>query len=121
FYRVDNTQTREIGGTGLGLYLCRKLTEAMGGQIWAESLFQQGSTFYVRFPRLDHLEAKELIEQKDTSQPQAIIPIGKSKVPLADNPQPTAAPTPPVAAPAPTPPPQTPPQAPAPVQAQAPQ
>ncbi len=72
FYRVDNTETREIGGTGLGLYLSRKLTEAMGGKIWAESTYQQGSTFYVRFPRVDHVEAKRLIEQPtvQTTTPQ---------------------------------------------------
>lgn len=63
FYRVDNSATREIGGTGLGLYLCRKLTEAMKGKIWAESEYQRGSTFFVQLPRIDHVEAKELIEQ----------------------------------------------------------
>src|SRR5690606_3878909 len=37
FYRVDNSDTREIGGTGLGLYLSRRLAEAMEGRMWAES------------------------------------------------------------------------------------
>lgn len=62
FYRVDNSDTREIGGTGLGLYLCRRLTEAMDGRIWVESEYKRGSTFYVEFPRLDHEEATRLIE-----------------------------------------------------------
>lgn len=62
FYRVDNSQTREIGGTGLGLYLCRRLTEAMNGRIWMDSEFQKGSTFYVELPRIDHEEATRLIE-----------------------------------------------------------
>lgn len=65
FYRVDNTETREIGGTGLGLYLCRKLTEAMKGKIWAESEYQRGSTFFVQLPRVDPVEAKQLIEQSE--------------------------------------------------------
>ena len=34
FYRVDNSETREIGGTGLGLYLIKKLTTSMGGDSW---------------------------------------------------------------------------------------
>ncbi|QQS21483.1 PAS domain-containing protein [Candidatus Saccharibacteria bacterium] len=63
FYRVDNSDTREIGGTGLGLYLCRKLTETMGGRIWIESEYKKGSTFFVELPRLDHDEAQRLIEQ----------------------------------------------------------
>lgn len=63
FYRVDNTDTREIGGTGLGLYLCRRLAETMGGRIWVESEYKKGSTFFVELPRIDHDEATRLIEQ----------------------------------------------------------
>jgi PAS domain S-box-containing protein len=63
FYRVDNSATREIGGTGLGLYLCRRLAEVMGGRIWVESKFKQGSTFFLEVPRIDHQEATRLIEQ----------------------------------------------------------
>ena len=63
FYRVDNSDTREIGGTGLGLYLCRRLAESMGGRIWVESEYKKGSTFFVELPRIDHDEATRLIEQ----------------------------------------------------------
>lgn len=63
FYRVDNSETREIGGTGLGLYLCRRLVETMNGRIWAESEYKQGSTFFVELPRTDPEEANKLIEQ----------------------------------------------------------
>ena len=52
FYRADNSDTREIGGTGLGLYLTKSRVEAMGGKIWVESGFGEGSTFYVSLPRL---------------------------------------------------------------------
>jgi PAS domain S-box-containing protein len=62
FYRVDNSDTREIGGTGLGLYLCRKLIEAMGGRIWVDSEYKKGSTFSVELPRISHQEANRLIE-----------------------------------------------------------
>lgn len=52
FYRADNSQTRTEGGTGLGLYLVKQRTEAMGGKVWAESAFGEGSTFYVSLPRI---------------------------------------------------------------------
>lgn len=52
FYRSDNSQTRTIGGTGLGLYLVKLRTEAMGGKVWVESSFGDGSTFYVSLPRI---------------------------------------------------------------------
>ncbi len=56
FYRADNSDTRTIGGTGLGLYLTKQRVEAMNGRIWAESIISQGTKFYVSFPRLSSSE-----------------------------------------------------------------
>ena len=52
FYRVDNTDTREQGGSGLGLFIAAQRAEAMGGKLYAESQVGRGSVFYLRFPRL---------------------------------------------------------------------
>ena len=57
FYRVDNSDTREIGGTGLGLYLCRRLVEAMDGRIWVESDYGKGSMFFVELARMNPNDA----------------------------------------------------------------
>ena len=61
FYRIDNSDTREIGGTGLGLYLCRRLVESMNGRLWVESEVGVGSTFYVELARVssDEIERRQ--------------------------------------------------------------
>jgi PAS domain S-box-containing protein len=59
FYRIDNSDTREIGGTGLGLFICRRLAEANNGKVWVESSYGKGSTFFVQLPRVDHDETAE--------------------------------------------------------------
>jgi PAS domain S-box-containing protein len=50
FEQGDNTTTRRYGGTGLGLTICRRLAELMGGRIWAEANPGGGSVFWVELP-----------------------------------------------------------------------
>jgi len=50
FMRADNAHAHNIGGTGLGLYLCRELVERHEGRIWFESVEEQGSTFFISLP-----------------------------------------------------------------------
>ena len=74
FYRVDNSDTREIGGTGLGLYLSRRLAEAMSGNLRVESKYKEGSTFYLEIPRMNSSEAKQRLESAETKKPEDKTP-----------------------------------------------
>lgn len=51
FYRVDNTDRRQIGGTGLGLAIVKEIADAHQGTVSFVSELGRGSTFRVRFPR----------------------------------------------------------------------
>ncbi len=51
FYQVDNSRTRHVEGTGLGLTICREIIEIHGGRIWADSEPGRGATFGIRLPR----------------------------------------------------------------------
>lgn len=51
FYRIGNEQTRKTKGTGLGLYLCKKIAEDHHGQVCIEDNQPQGSNFIVSFHR----------------------------------------------------------------------
>lgn len=50
FYRVDNTETRKIGGTGLGLSVVKQIIEAHGGTVAVDSRPGEGSTFRFTIP-----------------------------------------------------------------------
>ena len=68
FYRVDNADRQQIGGTGLGLYLSRRLAEAMQGRLYLESVHGTGSTFSLELPRVDSQEAEQLKQQQETAR-----------------------------------------------------
>jgi PAS domain S-box-containing protein len=70
FYRVDSSATRTIGGTGLGLFICRKIIEMYQGRLWVESDLGKGSTFFINLPRLDSQKAQQLQAAAASAPPQ---------------------------------------------------
>jgi signal transduction histidine kinase len=50
FYQVDQSSTRSIGGTGMGLYICRQAALAIGGRVWLERSDAAGSVFALWLP-----------------------------------------------------------------------
>jgi len=50
FRQVDDTHTRQHGGIGLGLAICKEIANLLGGSLWVDSEEGKGSSFYFRLP-----------------------------------------------------------------------
>lgn len=57
FFRADNAKEIETSGTGLGLYMVKKVSETLGGKVWFESSEDKGTTFFLSVPT-DYVKAK---------------------------------------------------------------
>jgi PAS domain S-box-containing protein len=82
FHQADTTTSRNYGGTGLGLVICKRLAELMGGQIGVTSRLGQGSRFWFEIPLLVRDEVSSEVA------PKLHLPglIGKRVLIVEDNP-----------------------------------
>ncbi len=65
FKQIENSLSRKVGGSGLGLPIAKRLIEAHKGFIWLNSEINSGSTFYIAIPVMDDKEIFELSLEQD--------------------------------------------------------
>ena len=92
FVQADNSVTRKFGGTGLGLAISRKFARAMGGDLIAKSMLDQGSSFIVNLPIEDPEESIRLqpvdvarIEQEISSSEKVSWQFPPARVLVVDD------------------------------------
>jgi two-component system, sensor histidine kinase and response regulator len=83
FTQADTSTTRRFGGTGLGLSIVRKLVEMMGGNIGANSIEGQGSTFWFALP-LPVVTVESAVPKKRSGRILVADDNERSRAALAD-------------------------------------
>ena len=85
FVQQDGQSTRKYGGTGLGLALCRKLTEMMGGAISVESEYGKGAVFFVFLKNVEIVQDDTSIEYREEEPDKEIVFNGQKVLMAEDN------------------------------------
>lgn len=73
FYKIEDDKKKLYRGTGIGLYLTKKIVNLLNGNIWVDSEFGKGSQFYFTVPKLG-IELKEVMEE----EPEIVVEAEES-------------------------------------------
>lgn len=68
FYRAESVRDGQVRGVGLGLYLVKRMMEAMGGRVTISSKLSKGSVFTLHFPVYDSAEAQSTVVKAEVTK-----------------------------------------------------
>jgi signal transduction histidine kinase/DNA-binding response OmpR family regulator len=71
FTQIDGSHSRKYGGTGLGLSITKQVAELLGGEVWAKSEKEKGSTFSLAIPAGIDVAKQPLLEKHEVNEQQA--------------------------------------------------
>jgi two-component system, sensor histidine kinase len=84
FKQADASTTRLFGGTGLGLYISRKLVRLMGGDLWVESQLGQGASFHF-YVCVDPAQTHDLDKSESLPQPTYVPDLTAKRILLVED------------------------------------
>lgn len=84
FYQSDNTSTRKVGGTGIGLALTKELVNLMNGKIIVDSELEKGSEFIILLPYKEELSPEIAQDSIDTETTIASMPLAIPSLPKSN-------------------------------------
>lgn len=84
FYQVEETRDSQLGGTGIGLELVKKLTELHGGKVGVESQVGEGATFWFTLP-LASTDGPRRVREAKSLEPETAIPAKGSRILVVDD------------------------------------
>ncbi|MBN1953211.1 MAG: response regulator [Bacteroidales bacterium] len=84
FFQLEEHQSKNLGGAGLGLAICKNIVSLLGGRMWLESAVNKGSSFYFQIP-CHEVAIKQTRSKADSNKPQDFPDLKAKTIVVAED------------------------------------